>query len=252
LEIGFGDTEMDIANVEAVEWRTVGTRSCATFRGSSGPVLLGFGKLGDNRNTFQLLTRQLDGFGNGIFVLELDVTDARLMLAYHMHEAGERDLPLGAASDAIFHDLGLNNRADALEELSKVAGLCALRYLLNEDGALIAVVLGDFGRSSLRAPGVVASFAGMASTTAVSGPIARAVLVVTVAAGRTRSGTTTAAVVITAGISTATAGTTTTVAITGVATSVTIFICVSVFARSGTASISSPMVPRTASTPVSI
>jgi hypothetical protein len=47
----------------------------------------------------------------------------------------------------------------------------------------------------------------MASITAVLGPIARAVLVVTVAAGRARSGTAAAAVVFTAGISTATAGT---------------------------------------------
>jgi hypothetical protein len=172
------------------------------------------------------------------------------MLACIMCGTEECDLPLGATSDAILDDLGLDYGADGFEELSEVASLRTLRDLLNEDGALVAIIFRDLGRRGLRAAGV-ASLTSMASTTAISGPIAGAVLVIAVAAGGTRAGTAAAAVVIATGIWTATAGTTT-VAITRVATSVSIFICVSVFARSGTASISSPMVPLTASTPVSI
>jgi hypothetical protein len=253
LEIRLGDTEMNVADIEPVEWRSVGTWSSAALRGPSGTVLLGFGKLRNDGDTFELLAGQLKSLGNRLFVLELNVTNAGIYVSTRGAWNGERDLPFGATGDTILDNLGFDNRANGLEEVAQVAGFGALRDLLYKDGALVPVVFGSLWGRRLIAAGVT-TLASVATTTAVSRPVAVAVLVVAaISAGGAGSGTTAATVIISAGIYTATAGTTT-VAIARVTTagSVSIFICVSTFGRSATASISSPMISFAASTPVSI
>jgi hypothetical protein len=56
LKIRFGHTEVNVADVETMERSAVGTRSCAALRRSSSAILLGLCELGDDGNTFKLLT----------------------------------------------------------------------------------------------------------------------------------------------------------------------------------------------------
>jgi hypothetical protein len=169
-------------------------------------------------------------------------------------------IPLGAAGDTILDDLGFDDGADGLEELAQVAGLGALGDLLHEDGALVAVVLGDLGGGRLLADGDAALLA--TSTSAVTGPVAVALAVfivaATIAAGGARgasAGTTTSAVIV-ASVSTASSSASTAVAavarVAAGTAPIALFFCVSTFARSRTTSISPPMVSVAASTPISI
>jgi hypothetical protein len=56
LKIWFGHTEVDVADIEAMEWSAVSTRGCAALGRSSSAVLLGLSELGDDGNTLELLT----------------------------------------------------------------------------------------------------------------------------------------------------------------------------------------------------
>jgi hypothetical protein len=76
LKIGLGDTEVDVANIEAVEGGAVSTRSGTTLRWSSSAILLCLGELGDDRDTFELLSSQLESLRYRLLVFELDITDA--------------------------------------------------------------------------------------------------------------------------------------------------------------------------------
>lgn len=59
LEILLGDAKVDVANIETVKGRAVGTRSSAALGWSRGTILLCFCELGDDRNTLQFLAGQL-------------------------------------------------------------------------------------------------------------------------------------------------------------------------------------------------
>lgn len=73
--IFFGKREMDIADVETVVRHAVGL--CCVGIGVAGlAVLLCFGELNNDGNGEQLLPGETNGFLDGIFVLELDVSDA--------------------------------------------------------------------------------------------------------------------------------------------------------------------------------
>lgn len=60
---------------------------------------------------------------------------------------------LPTLSNSVLDNLGLNDRADSLEESAQVAGLGALRDLLHKDGALVAIVFSGLGRDSPSASG---------------------------------------------------------------------------------------------------
>jgi hypothetical protein len=262
LEIGLGDTKVDVANVEAVEGRAVGARNSTALGGSSSAVLLGFGKLRDDRDALQSLTSQLESFGDRLLLLELNVTDAGIGSANIILDRWTTRLPFGTTGDSILNDLGLDDFADSLEEAAQMAGLSALRNLLHKDSALVAIIFGDLGLGCLLA---VADTA-LAAIATVARPVAAALMVpvFTVTAGRAGAGTATSAVVVTS-VSTISAISTasTTSAVSAVASAVAIaraaapvpitipFICVS-SARSRTAPISPPIVPVSTPTAVSI
>ena len=216
---------MDVANIEAVEGGTVGTRRGAALGGSSSTVLLSLCELRNDGDALQFLASQLQRFGNRLFVLELNVANAAGRLA-HVQEVESRCLPFGTSSDSVLDDLGLNDRADHLEELAQVAGLSALRDLLHENGALVAVVFSGLGLGSLLAVAIAALLTTAAAT--VSGAVARAVLVVApVTAGRAGAGSTASAVVVASTVPTASAVSVARAAATG---PITVFFSVSTFA----------------------
>jgi len=68
---------VNVSNVETVERRAVGTRSSATFGGTSSAILLGLGELRNDGDTLQFLASQFESFGNRLFVFELNVADTR-------------------------------------------------------------------------------------------------------------------------------------------------------------------------------
>jgi hypothetical protein len=167
-------------------------------------------------------------------------------------ENGEvRDLPLGAAGDTILDNLGFDDGADSLEKRAQVAGLCALGDLLDKDGALVAVILGDLGLGRrLLAATVAALFTTVAA--AVAGPIT--VLVIATVATRGAGARTPTSAVVVAAASALPATTTAAVSVARAAATgpITVFICVSTFVRTGAASISPSMVSVAAATPVAI
>jgi hypothetical protein len=81
LEIRLGDAEVDVADIEAMEGGSIGSRSGAAFRRTSSAVLLSLGKLRNNGNAFQFLASQFESLWNGIFVLELNVTNAGILVS---------------------------------------------------------------------------------------------------------------------------------------------------------------------------
>jgi hypothetical protein len=80
---------VNVANVEAVERRAIGTRSSATFRWASSAVLLGLGELRNYGNTLQFLTSQFESFGNRLFIFELNVADTGAKLVQLLSEGSK-------------------------------------------------------------------------------------------------------------------------------------------------------------------
>jgi hypothetical protein len=78
LKIGLGDAKVNVTDIEAMEGGTVGSRSGAAFRRTSSAVLLSLGKLGNDRHTLEFLASQLEGLGNGSFVLELNISNTAM------------------------------------------------------------------------------------------------------------------------------------------------------------------------------
>lgn len=112
----FGKREMDIADVETVVRNAVGLRRVGI--GVAGlTVLLCFGELNDDGNGKQLLPGETDGFLDGFFVLELDVSDAERSSVDGARQEGRMDLPFGAVADSVLHNLSLHHFADLLEEV---------------------------------------------------------------------------------------------------------------------------------------
>jgi hypothetical protein len=64
-----------------MEGGTVGSRSSTALRRASSAVLLRLGKLGNDRNTLEFLASQLEGLRNGIFVLELNISNAAMSIS---------------------------------------------------------------------------------------------------------------------------------------------------------------------------
>jgi hypothetical protein len=79
---------VDVADVEAVERRTIGTRSSTAFGGASSAVLLSFGELRDDRDTFKFLTSQFERLGDGLFILELNIADTATKLVQGLQVEG--------------------------------------------------------------------------------------------------------------------------------------------------------------------
>jgi hypothetical protein len=79
---------VDVANVEAVEGRAVGTRGGTAFGGASSAILLSFGELRNDGDTLEFLTSQFERLGYGVFVLELNITDTENRLAQVLHMRG--------------------------------------------------------------------------------------------------------------------------------------------------------------------
>jgi hypothetical protein len=76
LEVVLCDGEMNVAHIEAVKRNTVGLGRIALVGVTRLTVLLGLGELSNDWNAQQLLTRELDGLGDRLLILEFDVTDA--------------------------------------------------------------------------------------------------------------------------------------------------------------------------------
>ena len=68
---------MDVTNVESVERNTVGVAAGSLWVPGLS-ILLCFGKLGDDRDTKQFLSSELDCERDGLFLSELDVADTVL------------------------------------------------------------------------------------------------------------------------------------------------------------------------------
>jgi hypothetical protein len=145
---------------------------------------------------------------NRRFILKLNIADT-----------------LGTAGNSVLDDLSFDDRANALEESAQMASLSALRDLLDEDGALVAVIFGNLG---LRRGGVATAVATLFTTiaAAVAGPVAVPIVASIARGAGTRTTSTTIEVA-----STVTASTTSTaVARAATAGPITVFICVSTFA----------------------
>ena len=74
LEVVFGDGEVDVADVETVEWDAVGLSSCR-LGGACLTVLLCFRELCDDWNAEQLLSCERNSFLHRVFFFEFDVTN---------------------------------------------------------------------------------------------------------------------------------------------------------------------------------
>lgn len=85
LKILFVDREMDVADVETVEWNAV--RLSGVALGVAGlAVFLCFSELRNDRDAAKLLPGESDGFLYRSFVLELDVSNTVFRSAiYHVH-----------------------------------------------------------------------------------------------------------------------------------------------------------------------
>jgi hypothetical protein len=94
LKIRLGNAEVDVADIEAVEGRAIGTRSSTTLGGPGSTILLGFSELRNDGDTFELLAGQLKSLGNRLFVLELDVTNAGVNVSMRDAQDGEALLAL--------------------------------------------------------------------------------------------------------------------------------------------------------------
>lgn len=249
LEIFFGDTEVDVADIETVEGGAVST-GCSTALGrTSSTVLLGFSKLGNDGDALKFLASQLQCKRYRLFSFELNVADAGRMLACMYEEWRSEYSPLATAGNSILDDLSFDNRADTLEEAAQVTHLSTLRDLLDEDGALVAVVLGDLGLGR----GVVATAVAAVITTVaatVAGPLAVPVVAAVARGAGTR--TTSTAVEVASAVAVTASTASTAVARAAAAGPITVFICVSTFARTGAASVSSAVVSIAAATAISI
>lgn len=80
LDVVFGDREVDVANVEAVERDAVGL-GCGTFGVAGLAILFCFSELDDDGNAEQFLAGQLNSLLDRLLILEFDVADAVLTLA---------------------------------------------------------------------------------------------------------------------------------------------------------------------------
>jgi hypothetical protein len=80
FKVLLGDGEVNVADIETVEWNARLLLGCA-FCGSSLSVLLSLGELGDDRDAEKLLSREVNGSLHGRLVLELDIANAAARLA---------------------------------------------------------------------------------------------------------------------------------------------------------------------------
>lgn len=66
---------MNVTNVEAMERCAISAWCSTSLRRTSSAVLFSFRELRNNGDTFQLLSSQLEGLGNRLFVLELNISN---------------------------------------------------------------------------------------------------------------------------------------------------------------------------------